>query len=417
MLASGDYDVGSDIVQITLDIDVHGTPQSSPPRIITTAPYGLDLGNPGAVASDISIAHSGAAGALFAASGTARRIFARSDTNGGFTCLPVNALIRNSVCWSRATTNGVGVGSNLGSGPNAVTLRNVTAVSDSAYGLSFSASAGAGTSVDAKSVIAVVPDANVRAAGETLSGADVAVTLDHSNYDTISVAQSGSATAVGAGTNQTSPPDFVAASSGDFRQTEDSVGTIDRGAVDSLSGTLDLDGNPRTDGPAPDIGAIEFPNSDDDADGVDAAADNCPLSANADQADLDADAIGNVCDPDRDGDGFDNGADGCPDVNGPDGGFPAQPLTTDTVPPETTIGKSPKRKSKNRRVSIAFGSNEPGSAFECSLDRGAFAPCASPFTAKVKRGKHRFEVRATDAAGNLDQTPGLAVWKVKRRRR
>jgi hypothetical protein len=35
---------------------------------------------------------------------------------------------------------------------------------------------------------------------------------------------------------------------------------------------------------------------------------------------------------------------------------------------------------------------------------------------KVKRGKRRFEVRAIDPAGNVDATPAVAKWKVKRRK-
>ena len=41
---------------------------------------------------------------------------------------------------------------------------------------------------------------------------------------------------------------------------------------------------------------------DDDLDGVLNNKDNCPLVANADQSDIDADGIGDVCD-DSDGDG------------------------------------------------------------------------------------------------------------------
>jgi hypothetical protein len=34
----------------------------------------------------------------------------------------------------------------------------------------------------------------------------------------------------------------------------------------------------------------------------------------------------------------------------------------------------------------------------------------------VKRGRHRFAVRAADTAGNLDATPATDSWKVKKTR-
>lgn len=52
--------------------------------------------------------------------------------------------------------------------------------------------------------------------------------------------------------------------------------------------------------------SIEVTLQDADADSVADYEDNCPVNANADQADLDGDDIGNVCDPDRDGDGIPN---------------------------------------------------------------------------------------------------------------
>ena len=42
--------------------------------------------------------------------------------------------------------------------------------------------------------------------------------------------------------------------------------------------------------------------------------DNCPNTANADQADFDNDGIGDVCDDDIDGDGVLNADDTCPDT-------------------------------------------------------------------------------------------------------
>ncbi|MEX2390089.1 MAG: thrombospondin type 3 repeat-containing protein [Dehalococcoidia bacterium] len=53
-------------------------------------------------------------------------------------------------------------------------------------------------------------------------------------------------------------------------------------------------------------------NTDSDADGDLDGADNCPATANADQADYDGDFLGDACDPDIDGDGSANASDLCP---------------------------------------------------------------------------------------------------------
>ena len=87
-------------------------------------------------------------------------------------------------------------------------------------------------------------------------------------------------TAVGADPdNNTALPVFVNATTGDFRQQATSAATIDEGSgAASMLGTVDLDGDPRTLGAAPDIGADEFA-VDTDGDGVPDYADSCDAEA------------------------------------------------------------------------------------------------------------------------------------------
>lgn len=57
---------------------------------------------------------------------------------------------------------------------------------------------------------------------------------------------------------------------------------------------------------------------DSDLDGVCDDFDNCPGVYNPDQADLDGDGVGDLCDPDRDGDGIEDEVDNCPEMVNPD---------------------------------------------------------------------------------------------------
>jgi hypothetical protein len=78
-------------------------------------------------------------------------------------------------------------------------------------------------------------------------------------------------------------------------------------------------------------------------------------------------------------------------------------FTVDTKPPQTIIKKM---KINGDDVKFRFKSNEKGATFQCRLDRRKFKPCRSPRTYKnLADGKHRFRVRAIDAAGNRDATP------------
>jgi hypothetical protein len=79
------------------------------------------------------------------------------------------------------------------------------------------------------------------------------IVVSRSNFD---VGNATGAAKITASDNQTTPPQFVNASAGDYRPAAGSP-TIDAGSTDQI-GTLDLAGNPRTLGTAPDIGAYEF---------------------------------------------------------------------------------------------------------------------------------------------------------------
>jgi hypothetical protein len=79
----------------------------------------------------------------------------------------------------------------------------------------------------------------------------------------------------------------------------------------------------------------------------------------------------------------------------------------DTTPPDTLIDSAPPDPSESSTASFTYHSTEPGSSFECKLDTAAFAACPAggvTYTG-LAGGSHGFQVRATDASGNLDPTP------------
>jgi hypothetical protein len=93
-------------------------------------------------------------------------------------------------------------------------------------------------------------------------------------------------------------------------------------------------------------------------------------------------------------------------------------FTVDTTAPDTAIGSHPKPKTKSRKATFSFSSTETGSAFLCSYDGLPYASCSGSFTTpKMKPGKHRFDVIATDAVGNRDPSAATFLWKIVKRRR
>src|SRR4051794_8824409 len=135
------------------------------------------------------------------------------------------------------------------------------------------------------------------------------IEISYSNYRAATVVGAGD---IDRGNNQTNTePVFANAAAADYHQAPTSP-TIDGGTADPLLGTADIDGEGRTLGLAPDIGADESPIRDRDGDGVLEPGDNCVSVPNPDQADHEGDGQGDPCDADDDNDGVTDEFDSCP---------------------------------------------------------------------------------------------------------
>ena len=96
-------------------------------------------------------------------------------------------------------------------------------------------------------------------------------------------------------------------------------------------------------------------------------------------------------------------------------------FTVETRVPQTTITSGPPPFANSTTATVTFISDEP-STFQCRVDppQGAgpdvgWAECDSPWTRTLAQGPHRFEVRAVDSFGNIDETPAVHEWVIDTR--
>lgn len=82
--------------------------------------------------------------------------------------------------------------------------------------------------------------------------------------------------------------------------------------------------------------------------------------------------------------------------------------------PDTQISSGPSGTDGSPWAMFEFSSSEASASFQCSLDGGAYADCASPRTySGLADGAHTFAVRAVDAVtGDVDATPATRDWTV-----
>ncbi len=85
--------------------------------------------------------------------------------------------------------------------------------------------------------------------------------------------------------------------------------------------------------------------------------------------------------------------------------------------PQTTLGRKPPHKTRDRTPTFRFGADEADSTFQCKFDSKPFKPCRSPLTSKrLSLGPHIFKVRARDDSGKLDPSPASYRFKVLAKR-
>ena len=441
VVLTGTYAMANPLSIGGIGTTVHGEAGQPRPLLQTSGFTGISLSNTGATLRDFAIEHTGSGPGL-SSIGTVERVAARSTSAlADAACdIGLSGLLRDSTCSTAAGSGPAVRVLESGAFTNSAQFRNVTAVSAGGFGLLARAEAGFDLTVDAKSSIVRGGAAtDVRAETDGMASTSVTVVLEHSNYATVSAAASTTITAAGSVTNETATPGFVNAAAGDFHQTSTSR-TINRGVVDADSGSTDLDGEPRSQGAAPDMGAYEYDQiapvvsiTAGPAEGETIGVASATFEFTSDEpgvtfaCSLNASGFGPCSGPGNSHtvSELPNGGHGvnvrAVDENGNIGigsrsfivSVPPAPPPPILPPPETTITKGPPNKTEKTKAKFKFTSSVPGSTFECMLDRKPYASCTSP--SKFKRldeGKHKLRVRAIDPAGKVDLSPAKDKWKV-----
>jgi len=87
--------------------------------------------------------------------------------------------------------------------------------------------------------------------------------------------------------------------------------------------------------------------------------------------------------------------------------------TIDITPPDTLITSHPVNPTSSTSGGFTFSSPDGPAGFECHVVGWGYVPCWSPvYFATLIEGSYTVEIRAIDAAGNVDPTPASYTWTV-----
>jgi hypothetical protein len=170
------------------------------------------------------------------------------------------SVLRDSVVRTQSDEFGILIGGVNAPAVANLKVVNVTAVATASPAVALQASDGFGNSSTAiRNGIFASPslDGDIVADGADGGPNTVEIDVARSNFDGTDASGLDATLTFGAG-NQSGAPLFANASGADFRQLPGSP-TIDAGAADPFLGSLDFKSKPRSQGPAPDIGADEAP--------------------------------------------------------------------------------------------------------------------------------------------------------------
>jgi Ca2+-binding RTX toxin-like protein len=262
----GDYALPNGLF-VNRRVDLHGVSGQPRPRLLSAGGFGAIVFQTPASLSHLHIeaTQDDATGVLASTFGTPVLsdlvVVVSGQSTRAISIEDGNALVRDSV--ARApSANSIAL---FAGGAGTVDLRNVTAWATGANSVGIVANGcdatldtciGGARTITARNVVTrgTVYDLSATTNSPTYPGT---INVSHSNFRPGAVNVSAGAAVNNQGNNQSAEPLFANAAAGDFHQLPGSP-TIDAGAGDDKIGPTDFDGQPRTMGAAPDIGADEF---------------------------------------------------------------------------------------------------------------------------------------------------------------